>query len=153
MIYNITWTTLNNMPKIHNTNTIGNMFYHGKVMGDEEVGQTQLFLKLDQQIDNLRLNGNIQCRYRLITDNKFRIYSQSSRNTDTLPLSAGKLMRETTCMLFIQAYQREKFMDPLLLVNWDEDRSFSRPSPMISPTVIRDPGGVRILKDHLGSLF
>ena len=54
----VTGSQLHDMSHIHNADTVGNMFYHGKVMGDEEVGQTQLFLKLDQQIDNLRLNRN-----------------------------------------------------------------------------------------------
>ena len=70
----VTGSQLYDMSHVHNTDTVGNMFYHRKIVSDKEIGQTQLFLKLDQQIDNLRLNRNIQCGDRLITDNKFRIY-------------------------------------------------------------------------------
>ena len=88
----VTGSQLHDMSHIHNADTVGNMFYHGKVMGDEEVGQTQLFLKLDQQVDDLCLNGHVQSGDRLVTDDKFRIHSQSSRDTDTLSLSAGELV-------------------------------------------------------------
>ena len=55
-----------------------------------------------QQIDNLRLNGNIQRRNRLVADDKFRSYRKRSRNADTLSLSAGKLMGITVCVFGIQ---------------------------------------------------
>ena len=57
-------------------------------MCNEKIGQSQFFLKLLEHVDNLGLDGYIQCGYRLITHNELRIYRQGARNADTLTLSA-----------------------------------------------------------------
>ena len=36
------------------------MFDHGKIVGDEQVGEPQIAFETDQQVDDLGLNGNIQ---------------------------------------------------------------------------------------------
>ena len=59
---------------IHNRNIIREIFYYGQIMGNEDIGQAQILLQLLEQVQNLRLNGNIQSGYRLITDDKFRSY-------------------------------------------------------------------------------
>ena len=50
-------------------------------------------------------------------------------------------MRETTCMLFVQAYQREKFMDSLLLIIGMKTGSFQAFANDITNTFI--PRGSR----------
>ena len=77
------------------------MMNHQQIMGDKQIGNTQFFLKLLKHIDDLRLNGNIQCRNRLITDDKLRVHSKGACNPDSLPLSAGKLMGITRCVFSI----------------------------------------------------
>ena len=62
-------------------------------MRDEHIGQSSLLLKILKQVQDLRLNGNIQCRYRLIADDEFRIQRERSRDTDSLTASAVQLMR------------------------------------------------------------
>ena len=57
-------------------------------MGDKQVCQSSFFPQILQQVDDLCLIGYIQGRYRLITDDEFRIHSQGSGNTDTLLLTA-----------------------------------------------------------------
>ena len=56
-------------------------------MGNKQICQSPLFLKIFQHIDNLSLNGYIQSGDRFITDNELRIYRKGSRDTDTLSLS------------------------------------------------------------------
>ena len=90
---------LNHLAKVHNSNTVGNMSDDQKIMCDEQIGQSQFLLQFIKHVDNLRLDGNIQRRYRLVADDEFGIDSQRSCNTDTLSLSAGKLMHITGGML------------------------------------------------------
>ena len=61
-------------------------------MGNKHIGQPILLLQILQQIQNLRLNGDVQRRYRLITDNKLRIHSQCPGNSNSLAASAVQLM-------------------------------------------------------------
>ena len=69
-------TTLHCLPaprriKIHNSDTVGNVFHHGQVMGNKQISQSHLSLQFDQKIDDLCLNRNIQRRDWLITHNNF----------------------------------------------------------------------------------
>ena len=78
--------------QIHDAHPVRNMADHGQVMGDKKIGQTQLFLQLAKQVDDLGLDGHVQGRDRLVTDDKLRLHSQSPGNSDPLTLAAGKFM-------------------------------------------------------------
>ena len=49
---------------------------------------TELFLKLLQQVENLGLNGHVQCGNRFITDKKLGVRCQRPRHAYTLPLTS-----------------------------------------------------------------
>ena len=59
-----------------------------QIMSDKQIRHAQLVLQFLEHIYHLRLNGHIQCRNRLVTDDKLRVYRECSCNTDTLSLSA-----------------------------------------------------------------
>ena len=61
-------------------------------MGHKQVGDPHLILNLLQQVDDLGLDGHIQGRDRLVTDNESGIQGHGPGNGDPLPLAAGKLM-------------------------------------------------------------
>ena len=84
---------LYHVAQIHNTDTIGNITDNGKIVSNKQVGQVLLFLQVAQQVDNLRLNGYIQCGNCLIANDKLGISSQTACNADSLALTAGKLVR------------------------------------------------------------
>src|SRR6185295_7924515 len=84
---------LRDVPEIHHGNPIGDVTHHRQVVRDEEVRQLELFLQILHQIDNLRLNGNVEGADRLVRDDDLRVRRQRSGNSDTLALPAGKLMR------------------------------------------------------------
>ena len=52
-------TRFHNVSKIHDRNRIGNVFYNGEVVGNEEIGHILLALELFEQVDDLRLNRNV----------------------------------------------------------------------------------------------
>ena len=68
------------------------MFDHGKVVGDENQRQPHFFLHLLEQVDHLRLNGNVERRHRLVTDNQLGLQDQGASNADALALAAGKFV-------------------------------------------------------------
>ena len=47
------------------------------------------------QVHDLSLDRDIQCRYRFVGDDEFRIDSESAGDADPLPLAAGKFVRVT----------------------------------------------------------
>ena len=70
-------------------------------MCDKQVSQIHFFLQFDQEIDNLSLNGYIQCGNRFIQYKKFRFNSECSCDSDSLSLTTGKFVNKTVCMFFV----------------------------------------------------
>ena len=71
-------------------------------MGYKQVGKTVFVLQVQQQIQNLCLNRDIQCRNGLITDNKLRIQGKGPGNSDTLTLPPGELMGKAVLIARVQ---------------------------------------------------
>ena len=40
---------------------VADVFDHGEVVRDEEIGQPQLFLQVLQEVDDLGLDGDVEC--------------------------------------------------------------------------------------------
>ncbi|MNC40884.1 hypothetical protein D3C75_896250 [compost metagenome] len=90
------------------------MFYHGQVMGNEQIGQIPLALELLEQVNHLGLNGYVQSGDGLIRHDKLRLDGQRPGNADPLPLAAGEFVGETSGMLGVQAYVLEQLINLLL---------------------------------------
>ena len=99
--------------KVHNSDSVRNMSDYQQVVRDEEISNTELFLQLFKHIDDLRLDGNVQRGYGFVADDEFGIYSQRSRDTDTLSLAAGELVDVSCRMLRVQSDQFHEAEDLL----------------------------------------
>ena len=100
--------------KIHNGDSVGNVTDHQKIVGDEQVGQAHLVLEFIKHIDDLGLDGNIQCGNRLVAHNKLGVHCHSPGNADALPLAAGELMGIPVGVLRVQAHLGHQLQHPLL---------------------------------------
>ncbi len=85
-------------------------------MRDEQVGQPHLLLQILKHVDDLCLNGNVQCRDRLVADDKLRVHSQCTGNADALTLTAGKLVRITVCVFAVQAHTLQQSNDLVMAI-------------------------------------
>ena len=81
-------------------------------MGNKQIRDPQFALQIHQQINNLRADGDVQRRYRLVGDDHFRIQRQRPGNADALPLAAGKLVRVAPGVLRLQADALQQPGDP-----------------------------------------
>ena len=79
-------------------------------MGDHDDRHAQLVLQFHHQLQNLCLNGNVQCGSRLVGDQKLRFTCQRDRDHDTLSHTTGQLVGILlhTLLRFIDTYQRQK---------------------------------------------
>ena len=100
--------------QIHDGDAVGNVPYHQKVVGDEEIGQSQLILQFIEHVDDLCLDGDVQSRDRFVTDNEFGVYRQSPGDADTLTLAAGELVGIPGGVLGVQSYIAHQFQDPVM---------------------------------------
>src|SRR6266478_4590593 len=80
-------------PAIHHQHVVADVFDHGEIVGDEEVGELELVLEILKKVHDLRLDGDIQGGDRLIADDEFRLHGQGARDADALALAAGKFVR------------------------------------------------------------
>ena len=62
-------------------------------MGDEDDGQVVLYPHLFQQLEDLCLNGHVQCRGGLVADQDLRVAGYRDGNDHALAHTAGELMR------------------------------------------------------------
>ena len=74
-----------------------------QVVRDEEVRQLQPLLQIHQQVDDLRLDRDVQRRDRLVGDDERRVERQRAREADALTLSAAELVRIAREMVRVEA--------------------------------------------------
>ena len=58
-----------------------------EVVGDEQIRQTELHLEIREQVQNLRLNGNIQRRHGLICHDQLRLDAERAGDSYALSLT------------------------------------------------------------------
>ena len=142
---------LQHMSKMENTDAVRDIFYHGQVMSDKEVGGMGLLLNILHQVYHLGLNGYVESRDTFISDDQFGVHDQGSGNADPLALSSGELMGIAAVVFRCQS---DLFQDPadLLLpflpglIHLVDIKTFPDDIPHGFPGV---EGSHGILKDHL----
>jgi hypothetical protein len=73
-------------------NPISDVLDHSQVVGNEQIGQTELGLEIKQNVEDLRLNRNIQSRHSFVGHNEFSIHCQGSGDADALTLTAREFV-------------------------------------------------------------
>ena len=80
-------------PLLHDKDPVGDAPDDPEVMGNEQKPHPHLILQVFQQVENLRLDGHVERRGRLIRDQDVGLVGQRHRDHHALPLPAGKLVR------------------------------------------------------------
>jgi hypothetical protein len=65
-----------------------------EVVADEEVGEAELGLQVLEQVDDLRLDRDVEGRDGLVADDELGPQGQGPGDADALALAAGELVRE-----------------------------------------------------------
>ena len=94
---------LHHIAQVHYQNGVGDVLDDRQIVRNEHVRQSHFVLQFFQKIYYLRLNGNVKRGYGLVADDQLGLYGESARNTDTLALTAGKLVRIAVVILRLQS--------------------------------------------------
>ena len=89
--YVVNTTDLYDLSCVKNSNTVSDVGYDTKVVGDEYDGVIELSLQLLEQIEDLSLNGNVKSRSRLVANKHLGLTGKSNSNNDSLSHTAGIL--------------------------------------------------------------
>ena len=139
------------LAQVHHADIIRNVTHHRKVVGDKQVRGTFGLLIVTQQVDDLRLNGNVQCGDGLITDDQRGVQHQGAGNADALALAAGKLVGIPSGVFCRQAnaVQHGKDFFVNFLLAFANMVGFQRLGNDIAHRHAGVQRSIRILEDHL----
>ena len=84
---------LDDAAEIHDGDAVADVLDHGEIVRDEEVGEAEPRLEVDQQVEDLRLDRDVERRDRLVGDDQLRLERERARDADALALAAGELVR------------------------------------------------------------
>ncbi len=91
-----------------------NLECHAQIVGDEQHAEIELVFDIRQQLQHLRLHGDVERRHRLIRHQDFRLQCKRTGDADPLPLTAGELVRIARSGCCAQAHKLEQFGDARL---------------------------------------
>src|ERR1044071_1610051 len=76
------------LAQIHNCHTVRYVFHDRQIVRDEQISQLEFLLKLVEQVQYLRLNGNVERRHGFVAHDEFRIERQRASYAYALALAA-----------------------------------------------------------------
>ena len=79
---------------IHHTHALRGLRHHAHVVGDEDHRHVAVAAERDQQVEDLRLDGDVERGGRLVGDQQLGIAGDRHRDHDALAHAAGQLVRK-----------------------------------------------------------
>ena len=80
-------------PGVHDHHTVRCFRDDAQVMGDQHDGGADTPVEFHHQLEDLGLDGDVECRGRFVGDQQFRVARQRHRNHHALAHAAGELVR------------------------------------------------------------
>ena len=102
---------LDDPAEVHHRDAIRDVADDREIVGDEHVGEVELALQLDQQVQHLRLDRDVERGDRLVRDDELRLQHEGPREPDALPLAATELVRVSAGRLGRHADALEHLVD------------------------------------------
>ena len=99
---------LDDPAEVHDGDRVGHVADDREVVRDEEVGQVEPVLQVAQQVEDLRLDRDVDGRDRLVEHDELRVERERARDADALALAAGELARIGARVLRAQADELEQ---------------------------------------------
>ena len=84
---------LDDLAEIHDGDAVADLLHHRHVVRDEEVGEAQLGLQLLQELQDLRLDRDVERGDAFVGDDDLRVEAERAGDADALALAAGEFVR------------------------------------------------------------
>ena len=102
---------LDDLTGVHDGDLVSHLGDKRQVVGHEDHCEAELLTQLVEQVDDLLLNGDVQCGGRFISNDELRVAGQCHCDQDSLTLATGEFVRVgLEGALGIQAHQFEEFL-------------------------------------------
>src|SRR5262249_7344991 len=103
---------LDDAAKIHHRDALTEMPHHRQIVRDEQISEAEALAQVLEQVDDLRLDRDVEGGYGLIADDEFGIERERARDPDALALAARHLVRVAIGKIRIEAADREQLAHP-----------------------------------------
>src|SRR5262249_42717874 len=103
---------LGHFAEVHHTHAVRDVPDDRQVVRDENVGEIELVLQSLHQVDDLRLDGDVQGRDRLVPDDYLRVEREAPCDADALALTAGELVRVAVDVLGVETDDVQQLLHP-----------------------------------------
>jgi len=100
--------------EVHHRDVVAEVFDDGEVVGDEQVREAELLLQFAKQVENLRLDGDVQRTDRLVADDEAGVERQGAGDADALALAAGELVGVAVSVFGFEADAFEQVFDAVV---------------------------------------
>ena len=90
---------LHRAAEVHHHHLVGDVPHHREIVADEEIGEAELVLQVGEDVQHLRLDRDVERRYRLVEDQDLRLQHQRAGDRDALALAAGEHVRIAVVVL------------------------------------------------------
>ena len=141
---------LYHLTEVHNADSIGEVLNYREVVRDKEDSQAKASTKIVKKVNNLRLDRNVERGYGLVGYDHLRLHNNSSRDSYTLSLSTGELVRISVSVLAHETnhlkYLVYLFVDVILIGNSVDNQTLCDDITYCHTGIKRGDG---ILEDHL----
>src|SRR5688572_1905549 len=136
--------------KVHDDHPVGEMLHHAEVVADEEVGEAEIAAQLHEEIEDLRLDGDVERGDRLVANQKLGLDGERARYADAAALPAGELVRIARLVARIEPAAQKKRIEVILELGALHDAVHERRlADDVGDAHARIERGERILEDHL----
>ena len=104
---------LDHPPGAHHRDALGDVLHDREVVRDEQVGQPQRVLQILEQVEDLRLDRDVERRDRLVADQDLGLERQGAGDADPLALAAGEAVRVAAHVAHVEADRLQQPLHPL----------------------------------------
>ena len=96
---------------VHHRDALADVLDDAQVVGDEEQSQPELVLKLEEEVQDLRLDRHVERGDGLVRDDQAGIEGKRARDADALALAAGERVRIAPHVFRPQAHEAKQLDD------------------------------------------
>src|ERR1017187_8529741 len=142
---------LDDLAEVHHRDPVAHVAHDCEVVGDEDHRQAELALQLAQQVEDLRLDRDVERGDRLVGDDQLRLQRPRAREPHPPTPTARELVRVAVVVLGVQADPVHQLLHALLalaragLQPVDHERIGDDPADRLARVQRR----VGVLEDHL----
>ena len=143
---------LHDLAEVHDRDPVGDVPDDGEVVRDEEVGEVEVALQLLHQVDDLRLDRDVERGDRLVADEEVGVERERAGEADALALAAGELVRVARRGVGREPDHLQQLAHLLAELLAAAPVHAQRLADHPPDRVARVQRGVRVLEDHLHPL-